>query len=40
MMARIPLLALMALLLAGCGTVSVQPLYGQTAGPARDVCLD
>jgi len=39
MMARIPLLALMALLLAGCGTVSVQSLSGQP-GPARDVCLD
>ena len=39
MMARISLVALMALLLAGCGTVSVLPLSGQ-AGPARDICLD
>ncbi len=39
MMARIPILALMALLLAACGTVSVQPLSGQP-GPPRDVCLD
>jgi hypothetical protein len=39
MMARIPLLVLVAVLIAGCGAVSVQPLSGQ-AGPARDVCLD
>jgi outer membrane biogenesis lipoprotein LolB len=43
MMARVLLLALTTLLLAGCATLSVQPFQGQAAEPAwegRDVCLD
>jgi uncharacterized protein YceK len=43
MMMRVLLLALTAVLLAGCATVSVQSFQGQGADQvrdARDVCLD